>query len=127
MSEQAVFSAARIAELMAETPERAILPTPQQTEVIEQPLGDSVLVVAGAGSGKTETMANRVVWIIANGLAAPTQILGLTFTRKAAGELGARITERLTRFAEQLDQAAKLGQLGTRELAQARSLLQIAL
>ena len=122
MSEQAVFSAARIAELMAETPERAILPTPQQTEVIEQPLGDSVLVVAGAGSGKTETMANRVVWIIANGLAAPSQILGLTFTRKAAGELGARITERLTRFAEQLDRAAKLGQLGTRELAQAEVL-----
>ena len=53
MSEQAVFSAARIAELMAETPERAIQPTPQQTEVIEQPLGDSVLVVAGAGSGMT--------------------------------------------------------------------------
>ena len=96
-------------------------PTEQQRAVIEAPLVPS-LVVAGAGSGKTETMANRVVWIIANGLAAPSQILGLTFTRKAAGELGARITERLTRFSEHLDRAAKLGQLGPRELAQAEAL-----
>ncbi len=85
---RAVFSAARIAELMAESPEQAILPTPEQTEVIQQPLGGSVLVVAGAGSGKTETMANRVVWLVANGLAAPSQILGLTFHQKGSG--GAR-------------------------------------
>ena len=122
MSAHAVFSAARIAELMAEAPERAIRPTPQQAEVIEQPLGDSVLVVAGAGSGKTETMANRVVWLVANGLAAPSQILGLTFTRKAAGELGARITERLMRFAAQLDHVARLGQLNAQELVQAEAL-----
>lgn len=122
MSIPAVFSATRIAELMAETPERAILPTPQQTEVIEHPLTGSVLVVAGAGSGKTETMANRVVWIVANGLATPSQILGLTFTRKAAGELGARITERLTRFAEQLEVAAERGQLDAREAARAEAL-----
>ena len=123
MSEtQAVFSAARIAELMADAPERAILPTPQQTEVIEQPLGDSVLVVAGAGSGKTETMANRVVWIVANGLADPSQVLGLTFTRKAAGELGSRITERLIRFAERLELARQSGQLSADEGARAQEL-----
>ena len=46
-----------------------------------------LLVVAGAGSGKTETMAARVVWLVANGLVAPDQVLGLTFTRKAAAEL----------------------------------------
>ena len=46
------------------------------------------LVVAGAGSGKTETMANRVVWLLANGHVRVPEILGLTFTRKAAGELG---------------------------------------
>lgn len=69
-------------------------PTAQQRAVIEAPLSPS-LVVAGAGSGKTETMANRVLWLLANGLVRPDQILGLTFTRKAAGELGLRIRERI--------------------------------
>ena len=44
-----------------------------------------LVVVAGAGAGKTETMAARVVWLVANGFAKPEQVLGLTFTRKAAG------------------------------------------
>ena len=46
------------------------------------------MVIAGAGSGKTETMAARVVWLVANRLVAPDAVLGLTFTRKAADELG---------------------------------------
>nr|WP_255523900.1 ATP-dependent DNA helicase [Terrabacter sp. MAHUQ-38] len=69
-------------------------PTPEQAAVIEagaRPL----LVVAGAGSGKTETMAARVVWLVANGLVDPDQVLGLTFTRKAAAELSQRIGKRL--------------------------------
>jgi DNA helicase-2/ATP-dependent DNA helicase PcrA len=53
------------------------------------------LVLAGAGSGKTETMAARVVWLVANRLVRPERILGLTFTRKAAGELGDRVRSRL--------------------------------
>jgi len=69
-------------------------PTAEQVAVIEAPV-EPLLVVAGAGSGKTETMAARVVWLVANGLVAPEQILGLTFTRKAAGELGDRIRLRL--------------------------------
>ena len=69
-------------------------PTEEQVAVIEAPV-EPLLVVAGAGSGKTETMAARVVWLVANGLVAPEQILGLTFTRKAAGELGDRIRLRL--------------------------------
>jgi DNA helicase-2/ATP-dependent DNA helicase PcrA len=69
-------------------------PTAQQRAVIEAPLAPA-LVVAGAGSGKTETMANRVLWLLANGLVEPAQVLGLTFTRKAAGELGQRIRERI--------------------------------
>ena len=60
-------------------------PTPERIAVIEAPL-DPLLVVAGAGSGKTETMAARVVWLIANELAAPHAVLGLTFRRKAAGD-----------------------------------------
>ncbi|TFD73806.1 ATP-dependent DNA helicase [Cryobacterium gelidum] len=70
-------------------------PTSEQQAVIEAPLTPT-LVVAGAGSGKTETMANRVLWLLANGHARPDQILGLTFTRKAAGELGERINKRIT-------------------------------
>ncbi len=69
-------------------------PTPEQIEVIEAPLVP-MIVVAGAGSGKTETMAGRVVWLIANGWVEPDQVLGLTFTRKAAGELSERIDRRL--------------------------------
>lgn len=69
-------------------------PTAEQRAVIEAPLAPA-LVVAGAGSGKTETMANRVLWLLANGLAAPSEVLGLTFTRKAAAELGERIGRRI--------------------------------
>lgn len=65
-------------------------PTTQQADVTAAPTGP-MLVVAGAGAGKTETMASRVVWLVANGYATPDQILGLTFTRKAAQELGRRI------------------------------------
>ncbi len=73
-------------------------PTDQQTAIIES---DRVpaLVIAGAGSGKTETMASRVVWLLANGHVEPGEILGLTFTRKAAGELAERIRKRITQLA----------------------------
>ena len=74
-------------------------PTPEQAAVISAPLGPA-LVVAGAGSGKTETMAGRVVWLVANGLVRRDQVLGLTFTRKAAGELAERIQKRLARLAD---------------------------
>ena len=66
-------------------------PTPEQAAVISAPLERPLLVVAGAGSGKTGTMAARVVWLVANDYVRPEQILGLTFTRKAAGELAHRI------------------------------------
>ncbi|MET0954918.1 MAG: ATP-dependent DNA helicase [Cryobacterium sp.] len=74
-------------------------PTSEQQAVIEAPLTPT-LVVAGAGSGKTETMANRVLWLLANGHARPDQILGLTFTRKAAGELAERINGRIRQLSE---------------------------
>ena len=73
-------------------------PTPEQVAVIEAPAAP-LLVVAGAGSGKTETMAARVVWLVANQLTTPDQVLGLTFTRKAAGELAERVRRRLRRLA----------------------------
>jgi len=69
-------------------------PTPEQVAVIEAPLAPS-LVVAGAGSGKTETMAARVVYLVANGQVRADEVLGLTFTRKAAAQLSQRIRKRL--------------------------------
>lgn len=74
-------------------------PTEEQAAVIESPLTPA-LVVAGAGSGKTETMAGRVVWLVANGLVRRDEVLGLTFTRKASGELAERIQRRLQRLGE---------------------------
>ncbi|GGL30713.1 ATP-dependent helicase [Phycicoccus endophyticus] len=74
-------------------------PTPEQAAVIEAPLRP-LLVVAGAGSGKTETMAARVVWLVANDLVSPEEVLGLTFTRKAAGELSERLAARLATLRE---------------------------
>lgn len=126
MSEyRAVFSANRIAQFLADSPSEAILPTPEQRRIIEQPLGGSVLVLAGAGSGKTETMANRVVWLVANGLVQPSQILGLTFTRKAAGELGERVVQRLDKFGEALANAKHAGLLREEEHDQAQTLIEV--
>jgi DNA helicase-2/ATP-dependent DNA helicase PcrA len=73
-------------------------PTEEQAAVISAPPGPLV-VIAGAGAGKTETMAARVVWLVANGYARPGEVLGLTFTRKAAGQLLRRVRTRLARLA----------------------------
>ncbi len=78
-------------------------PTAEQIAVVSAPLAP-LLVVAGAGSGKTETMAARVVWLIANGYVRPEQVLGLTFTRKAAGELAHRVRARLGQLVRELGQ-----------------------
>ena len=75
-----------------------VAPTDEQAAVIAAPPGPLV-VIAGAGAGKTETMAARVVWLVANGYARPDQVLGLTFTRKAAGQLLRRVRSRLSRLA----------------------------
>ncbi|WP_336923984.1 ATP-dependent helicase [Aquipuribacter sp. SD81] len=73
-------------------------PGEEQRAVVTAPL-QSALVVAGAGSGKTETMSLRVAWLVGTGQVRAEEVLGLTFTRKAAGELA----ERVTRYVERLD------------------------
>ncbi|MGO2051453.1 MAG: UvrD-helicase domain-containing protein, partial [Glutamicibacter sp.] len=85
-------------------------PTAQQAEIICAPL-EPMLVIAGAGSGKTKTMADKVVWLVANGLVRPEEILGVTFTRKAAGELSARIRAKIA----QLVATGLLGEEETRD------------
>lgn len=73
--------------------------TAEQAIAVEQASVDAPsLVIAGAGSGKTELMAVRVLWLVANGLARPEEILGLTFTRKAAAELSKRVYESLLKL-----------------------------
>ncbi|MBE1534387.1 ATP-dependent helicase [Actinomadura algeriensis] len=100
-----MITPAELARLL-EIPE----PTDEQARVIEAPMAP-MAVVAGAGSGKSETMAARVVWLVANGFVRPERVLGLTFTRKAAAELGARVRRRLDTLREVLpaDELERLG------------------
>ncbi len=69
--------------------------SPQQWEAISAPLSPAV-VIAGAGSGKTTLMAARVVYLAVTGQVRADEVLGLTFTTKAASELRGRIREALT-------------------------------
>ena len=69
--------------------------SPQQWAAISAPLEPAV-VIAGAGSGKTTLMAARVVYLVVTGQVRPDQVLGLTFTTKAASELRSRIATSLT-------------------------------
>ena len=62
-----------------------------QQEAVNQTEGP-LLILAGAGSGKTTVLVNRVQHIIGSGLAAPWQVLAITFTNKAAGEIRERLT-----------------------------------
>jgi len=71
--------------------------TSEQMAAVTASLEPNV-VVAGAGSGKTSVMAARVVWLVASGQVRPDQILGLTFTNKAAAELAERIRGALRRL-----------------------------
>ncbi|MCL2782190.1 MAG: ATP-dependent helicase, partial [Actinomycetia bacterium] len=86
------IGAGELARLLGQPP-----PSAEQAAVISAPLAPSV-VIAGAGSGKTETMAARVVYLVANRLVAPARVLGLTFTRKAAAELAQRLRRRLAQW-----------------------------
>jgi len=89
------ITAEKIAQGLHRAGGNLILPTEEQAQIIESRHFGPAVIIAGAGSGKTETMSQRVLWLVANGVVTPNQILGLTFTRKAAGELSIRIRKRL--------------------------------
>ncbi|MDD7464782.1 MAG: UvrD-helicase domain-containing protein [Actinomycetaceae bacterium] len=72
----------------------SLTPTAEQRAVIES-TAPALRVVAGAGSGKTATMSQRIAWHVTVGHVRPDQVLGLTFTRKAAGELAERVNAQL--------------------------------
>ncbi|WP_438386948.1 ATP-dependent helicase [Actinopolyspora saharensis] len=99
-------------------------PTAEQATVAGAP-AEPALVVAGAGAGKTETMAARVVWLVANGVVTPERVLGLTFTRKAARQLADRVRARLRRLAGSglLEEVDPSGGLRARVLAEEPTVL----
>lgn len=70
----------------------AFTDTDEQRAVIQAPADRHVLVVAGAGSGKTYTMTRRIITLINDGGVSADRILGLTFTRKAAASLLGRVS-----------------------------------
>ena len=65
----------------------------QQERIRQAPADRDILVVAGAGSGKTRVMTDRIIKLINEDHIMPEKILGLTFTRKAAGELFSRVSQ----------------------------------
>jgi DNA helicase-2/ATP-dependent DNA helicase PcrA len=85
-----LFTPQQIATILGQHP-----PTDEQVAIITSDHTRPAVVIAGAGSGKTETMSTRLIYLIANGLVQPDRVLGLTFTRKSANDLAIKVRKSL--------------------------------
>src|SRR5271166_6351826 len=92
---------------MSNNGHRAFTPTDQQRQAIEHVHGP-MLVVAGAGTGKTAVWAHRIARLISSGAAKPDEILAVTYTRNGAAELLRRAGGILYPDLDQERAAAKL-------------------
>ena len=88
---------------------------PEQRRAVEASDGP-VLVLAGAGTGKTRVLTTRIAHIIATGRAYPSQILAVTFTNKAAREMKERIAHLVGPVAESMPWLGTFHAIGTRIL-----------
>jgi ATP-dependent DNA helicase UvrD/PcrA len=67
---------------------------PQQAEAVTYPAGP-LLILAGAGSGKTRVITRRIAWLVSEHDVPPGGVLAITFTNKAAGEMRSRVEQLL--------------------------------
>lgn len=71
-------------------------PTPEQRAAIEAPIDRPVMIAAGPGTGKTFTLVERAVWLVRHQAVELDRLLVVTFTEKAADEVGERLRARLS-------------------------------